>query len=389
MGDYVVVIRCASSVVFEENQRLTITMPRAGDTPVSLTFTSRYVDRGFEVRVPDLLQIVATGSSADIEQATTGFTNLAGEILPIISVVSNAWIGHRQVELAYDNAPDKDEHEYFQVQLREELLEVVSGRNIPIIECRKVIHTIGASPDRDRIMRAMAQYAVALQHWQYGDETQALSHLYMGMEALKSVVLDQHLASRSMTDEELAHEWGFREGKGYMNRPEFLLAETRKRLLFDGNERCHQIAKKISDTFEHGYEDYGSLRPVATQVVVQTARYLRTAILSASGLDEQTRNALLVGPYADPLGQLNAVKYLRGRLLGKPPLAATGQAHPFCEWTTTLDRVIRKDGRHSFQLSEKIVARINDNVKLQHQSLEVWDGSKLTEQPLPEVPKKA
>jgi len=383
--EYVVVIRCASSVVFEEDRELTVTSPRRDDTPVKLTFTSRYLDRGFEVRVPDLLQIVARGTSSGIDQATQDFINLAGDILPILAVVSNAWIGPRQAELTYDDTPDEEEHEYFQVYLRGEPVEVVAGRNVPIVESGKLIQAIGASPERDRIMRGVAQYAVALQHWQSGDETQAVCHLYMGIEALKQVALARHLADRAITEEALAHEWGFRESGGHMKRQDFLLAEARKRLLFSRDAKCHQIVKKVSDDFEHGFVNYGELRSGAVQVVVQTARYLRAAIFASSGLDERTRSTLLADPYAVPLGQLNNVKYLRGRLLGKPPLAASGQAHPFCEWTTKLDRVIRNDGRHSFQVSEKIVVRISDNVKLQHRSLEVWDGSKIVERPLPEV----
>src|SRR5206468_12602140 len=129
----------------------------------------------------------------------------------------------------------------------------------------------------------------------------------------------------------------------------------------------------------------GELRPDAVKVVVQTARYLRTAIFSSAGLDEATRRTLLAEMYAEPLGELTTVKYLRGRIVGKPPLAPTGQAHPFCVWTTKLERVLRQDGRHSYQASEHASPMINTSVKIEFQSLEVWNGSKLTEQPPPEA----
>jgi hypothetical protein len=200
----------------------------------------------------------------------------------------------------------------------------------------------------------------------------------MGMEALKQVALDDHFHKTGTSRQKLAVEWGFNKDGGQKLMP-FLEAEARKRLLFRGDKGCHRRAKRASDDFEHGLENFGAIREGARDVVVTTGTYLRQAILELTSLSQEHRDVLLAPPYTTARGPLKVVKYLRGHLLAESDkLAAEGEDHPKFHWTSEIGRVfLNEAGVYSFSPKENITAALAEKVQLRVRSFEAWDGSTL------------
>jgi len=153
-------------------------------------------------------------------------------------------------------------------------------------------------------------------------------------------------------------------------------------LLFRDDTDAHRKAKQVSDSFEHGFEDAGNLRPVVRSVFETVARYLRTAIIEFSALDQGTRNQLL--SFGEARGPLRVAKYLWGHLIGTPEhFAAPGRDHPMCDLQTSV-KAVRLDEslRYTVSYDETMTVRLGEDVKLKPDRYEAWDGSALREQRL-------
>lgn len=143
---------------------------------------------------------------------------------------------------------------------------------------------------------------------------------------------------------------------------EFLIHETRRRILFDGDDEGHRIAKSISDKFEHGFVNYGALRPEAINVVVRTARHLRSAVIRLSGIDDGIKQILMSQPYDDPCGPRQLVKYFWGTLTAQTDqLAKDGQVYPICLWKSVVEKVYLNDqGQYTFSLNDTITPLLGE-----------------------------
>src|SRR5262245_36430446 len=159
---FVVVMYFASSAIFEKNHNLVISSPRDNDTPVEVTFTTRYLDRGFDVQVPGAIQATARGSESNTNSAAESFSTVANLSALCLAIVSNAWIGFPEVLLAYDDTPDEQEREYLQVYVPEEPFEYVANRRIPSDAVEPLLSALGRLGEShqthpNRIMRAAVQ----------------------------------------------------------------------------------------------------------------------------------------------------------------------------------------------------------------------------------------
>lgn len=382
--EYVVVGRSRPSAILEEGHRAEIAANIRG-TSCDIVFRMQYVDTPSGIRVPQDLLFEARGSGPGLVAAAETFANLARSFAGVMALSVNASMGDLDVELAYEVTPDVPEREFFQSFSPREGLLLVPNRKVPIPSFVKLIDALEVHPDKRRLMRAIAQYDAALRHWSLGQEVLCVAHLFMGHETLKRVALRHLLKERGITSEELGGEWGYDSTKS-RSMDDFLQAEARRRLLFRDDADAHRKAKEVSDGFEHGFEDAGNLRPVARSVFEAVARYLRTAIIDFSALDQDTRSQLL--SFGEARGPLRVVKYLWGHLIGTPEhFAAPGRDHPVCDLQTSV-KAVRLDelGRYTVSYDETITVRLGEDVKLKPDRYEAWDGSALREQQPPPGP---
>ena len=184
-----------------------------------------------------------------------------------------------------------------------------------------------------------------------------------------------------MNKEQLAQNWGHqRNSDGCCKcaneaEKDFLTSQTRLRLLFEGDSESYRIARHVRVRLTHGIENSGALLPKAAKVLVQTARYLRTAILRLSGVDAQTLTSLLSPAYLQPLGPLKVVKYLRGQL----STSGSFSQHPLREWKAPkISRVAREDDGYVIHANENLGPLLGDATEftVKSQRLEVWDGGR-------------
>jgi hypothetical protein len=184
---YIVVGRCRASAFIDENEALAFTYKYGSNEPAQISFKTRFLEKGFEVKVPEEFWIEATGTNNNLTSAAETLANGAKDIANIIALSTNASIGRVEVELAYDATPGVHEREYFQSFMPDKTINNVPGRKVNSEITAALVGLIGQHPDKDKIMRAVSQYSIALENWFMGSELPCVSHLYMGMEALKGI----------------------------------------------------------------------------------------------------------------------------------------------------------------------------------------------------------
>jgi hypothetical protein len=308
------------------------------------------------------------------------YLNGAREIAGIIGLAANAYVDDLNVELAFEVTDGVDAREYFQAFLPELPITVVPGRVIDVGIVRSVLGALIGNPERDRLMRAIAQYQLALQNWTLGSEVLTMASLFMAVESLKTAALRKYLLDRGIDAAALAAEWGYKDD-GTMKMSPYLNEQARLRLVFHGDADCHREAKWVSDHFEHGLENFGLLRPRARAASVKTAEHVRNTIIEVSNVPAEAATKMLSSAYARPRGPLKFAKYLHGYLKGEPTnFAAPSQLYPFFGWKSKLDKVtIDEAGQYGFAPKETLTGRFGGGVSFTATRYQVWDGSVLTD----------
>jgi hypothetical protein len=151
---------------------------------------------------------------------------------------------------------------------------------------------LGPAKRLERWNRAAVQYQLALQEWEPGAEIPATNHLWIGLEALTPIALEQHLTSESISREELIATWSIRSKD--------LDSEVRRRLLFKGDDECYSTAREVRNQALHGFEPTWSVREGALEVRNRTATYVRSALVRSAGLNREDEAALLAPPCDRP-----------------------------------------------------------------------------------------
>ena len=360
-----------------------------------IVFFTRYVDVGFEVPIPRGIMAEIFCSASNIKEAAAKSANKAQGLLGAIGLCANAYFGHIEIELVFENSPGITRRDYFQSFIPASPLEVIPGRMINLRATSEFITAVDRHPCRQRLMRAIAQYHEALRNWSLGNEVTCVEHIFIGVENQKIVALRRHLAETGLSEMKLAEEWGFyKKGrqkkkcqffkKVRQTESEFLESEARRRLIFKEDRQCSKLARLVSDGFEHGYEEFGKLRSFASQVTQSSARYLRESILEHSGISKESFDHL-ASFFSTPRGPLKIVKYLWGFLTGgTDSLAAPGHKYPFCEWTSKISKVyVNEEGGYLFSPSENFRTVLGPGVMFNPERFEAWDGSTIREKTSP------
>jgi len=212
----------------------------------------------------------------------------------------------------------------------------MTSRFVDVPRTAALIGAVETSKEKHRLIRAISQYSEALKSWRPGAELLAVSHLFMGVESLKKAAWRHLVSAQGISARQLGAQWGFDEN-GRMNLDTFLDAEARVRLIFSANQECHQLAKYVSDHFEHGFSNAGELHTKARNCVIPTARHLREAIFSLLSLEMDTLH-VFTSDYAEPRGPARLEQYFFAELMGGgEKLAAEGSEYPICLWRSSFD----------------------------------------------------
>ena len=347
-----------------------------------ISLRTRYLEEEGQTHpLPAGMQFEVLGEAPDIRTAASAFWNAAVSFVPCISFCSNAFFGRPECELAFQQSADHGERAFFQRFVPAERIVPSSPRIIRSelrLATTRFILSLAGHKHNGRANRAINQYYHALGYWRPGDELLALAHLFMAAEALAKCALDQHLEKTGETKRGMSQLWGVEE--------KHLVSMARRRLVFKGDDRCHDAAKDASDAFEHGYKDYHDLRPLAAQYTVKTAGYVRQAVVAMSGVCPVSAAVLRSHLFDNPIGPLRLETYLWGKLIGdvEDP-AAEGQAYPIMQWNSGIKSYTRSsDGTYSFKPEHTITPKLANGVQFRGERMEIWDGSTIGVETLPQ-----
>ncbi len=363
---YVVVIRAGSRLRISQGEELKIET-KIKEAPCVLTFRTRYLDEGFESRIPRDMWIDARGPFNNLNSAITEFTNAASFYTTVISFCSNGFGGECNFHLAFDNSKCRRKREFFQQFLADECGLPGLTRRINLGYVKESIDSLGKSEHGERLRRAITQYVLALERWKRGNEILSTAHLYMGIEALVPVIKKIELDKACLSsNKELADLWkiDIRE-----------LDPTIKRdHLFQGDLSCYRDAKKASDGIEHGFLSYAELRPLSEHARDKSAFYLREAIVKLLELPPNVKVGLLSPPYATPIGTIDYIRYLRGTLSSRSSLlAAERQEYPLIDWVFKVSGFrFTDEGKLNLSFSESLTPRVADGVTFTPRSIEIY-----------------
>jgi len=346
LKQFTVVLRGPSAAVFGEDEGIAVSESNPTVGQVRISLQTRWLSPVAGVKMPGHIWIEAIGSATSIETAIEQFSRSALAFVPLVSLAANAAIEDCELELAFDSTPGVSERDYFQSHIPREGSVPRQGRRVEPQATVKLFEAVQRSQHRERLLRAINQYWLALHEWRLGYESMAVVHLWMAAEALTKAVVRSELERRGFsTESELAAGLGIDLKK--------LDSTVRRELIFDGDRECYDDGKVASDGLEHGYLAFDEIRNRSAAIRSRMATLVRNAIFDLVALDPEAA-VLRATPYDEPLGNWPLARYVRGKLVGTgEQLAAPGNAYPICVWTVSVNTATPAvDGRTNAQFTE-------------------------------------
>jgi len=335
------------------------------------------MDRGYSVKVAGDLWMDGQGESESVESAAAEFSNIGRDLSAIVSLVMNAAIGPLAPEVVLEVTPGLTRRPFFQRFVPADEV-AMSSRFIDGEAVIRVVELAASHPEKDRLTRAVSQYAEALNRWSAGAEVPILAHLFMGVEAIKTAMWRQVLRDTGKTKAELADEWGYDRSRR-LTIDQFLNETARARLVFK-NDPILKKAKQVSDSFEHGFVNAGKLYKPARDSLMKTAGYLRSAILELAGVDSVERQRLL-DTYSTPRGLGSLEMYWRSTLVGEAEhLGPPGGEYPMFSWQMAIEEATfdEETDKYSFKPRTTMTAHAAQGLTFEGGTFEVWDAGTFT-----------
>ena len=366
--DCVVAFRAKSACRFPPDKFLKIRI-KQNESEVPLIFRTRQVDKGVNELIPGDLWIDARGTANSVESAVSQFGQSVENITNVISFGTNAAIQDVKFHLAFDNTDGEKEREFIQHLIPDETIEIENGRNVNIELMQKLIKGIDANPDLERITRAISQYRLALSYWRFGLEALSLAHLYMGVEAITKAVFRKNKGD--FNEEQFAASLGIKN-KNRKFRSAQIESEVRKAIIFGGDNETYKRAKAASDGFEHGFMQFEEIVNHSRKVRVDTAKYLRTAIIDLLNIDEISKENLISHPFDVPIGCFPAESSIRGILNGESHNPQKGDfSYPRVDFNLTINRIEYKEENYHVSYNIKISPDIPEGMSFKLKSQEI------------------
>ena len=369
--EFTVVLRARSAARFlpEEGWEILLNAPSLDLESVRVRAFTRWVDETGK-QLPRELVLEVRGGAGSLDEAVGKFAAVARPLATLLGFVANVIVGTLEVHLAYDSTPAHEEREFLETFLPDEHGAVSEGRIIRRHLLEAAAPTfVSLSTDNDRVSRALRQYEMALRYWYVGGEWLALSHLWMAVEALTETVIKKEAANRGVNNEGLAQSFGLALDDPDKPWGTVLKHETRRRVIFQGDDDTYQAARKGRNGLEHGFMDLDKVAAHALKSADKTFHYVRQTIIQLLGLSPAIGQELME---IKPKDVQSMRKVARGRLIGaaEDP-AMEGQLYPQLEWSSGIDAVVREGSTFQVKMKDRITIRTHANVGFRLERLEV------------------
>jgi hypothetical protein len=368
-GPWRVVLQTVGGTEVLPSQRIELLQLPAEAGPVDVALWTRFEEVGLEAGLPQETFFEVVLIADDANAAVAGAGAVAVGLTTMISFCVNAFVSPPEPALAYDVAPDLEKRRFWQRRVAHTYVDFLRPtRRIRFELLAPFLGAVFASPDGDRIGRAVSQYQIALRYWTTGGQALALAHLYMALEALGPVAQGRERDELGLKDDK-DHAVHRGVDISRSNWHEVLLGWIRRDVLCDGDKETYDAARQASDGFEHGFMSLPDYRALASANAPTLLDHVRRAVLNLLDLDESVRAEL-----ADkrPVDTSPLWLEVRGELTGDvgdaDQLAETGykMPHPCAEWEVTLDEARRTedDGRLRLTPRSNLTAHLAPKVQL-------------------------
>ncbi|MEC5181244.1 hypothetical protein [Arthrobacter sp. CG_A4] len=356
-----IVLLAESSAVFRPDASWQIQLPDDSGRRALLTVVTRYT--GDEaLHVPRELVFHFEIEADHLDEAITVGTEASSWLRPIIAFATNAEVGEPRIHVAYELQSSSDEglqFVQFYRHFRDENPQ--RGRFIDTTHAEAVVAGVGGE-DEQRLWRCLSHYAFALEHWTFGSEFLVLNHLWIGVENLSKAALRHISRSSGKSEQDLAISYGLdTEDKNWKRD---LMTEIRQQSIFQGDQRTHQLAKLVSDGFEHGFRAANELQTEAAEVCDKVFDYLRKAVLDVLQLPAEITDEIQA---RKPLDWRSTHKFVHGWLVGDPSQGRLGSPdalYPQLIWRSDLNAMkINDDESVSYTFEEKLTPQLREGVQ--------------------------
>jgi hypothetical protein len=334
-------------------------LPCATGKPIEVTFRSRYIDLGFESKLPGRLVAEVAGEATDLTEALSAFSQSVNLISPVMAVSVNASVPAFEFDLAYDNTVGSETHAFTQWFRQSEDPDVLPNqRPINPHLIAEVMQRLLHSQEGARAHRACVQYQEALGSWTAGAELTAVMHLWMAAEALTKAMLRRECLKAGIDEDALSARWGIAKKE--------LDGEIRRRIIFAGDDNCYKTAKNTSDALEHMFEDFPKLQKQATSCRDCCASHVRRAVIDLLEITEPHRAQLARPPYDEPLALVALDRTIHGVIHGQGgQLAPSGSEHPRLEnWRPNLRGLKATDKGYEIEMADDYQVAISPKAQL-------------------------
>jgi hypothetical protein len=278
VGSYAIYCRCRSALRLATGQALRF--ERAGGGLPSVEVRSRYLPPPTDHLARDLLIEVRVDAENLESAANDGLQAAASQLLPL-AVAANAFVANPVLVSAYATSPGLREREW--VQRRQPVEESLppNSREITAHAAGEFMRATEHHSQRARFGRVLAFYREALRYAETDSALLAVEFLHIAAETLTPVLLERDNGQRKASGEELRR--------------------TRLEKIYAGDSELRKRVERLSNGFEHGYEDLGTAKDVARAVVGEASKSIRTAILLASGVSHAALTELLAARFSVPM----------------------------------------------------------------------------------------
>ena len=222
----------------------------------------------------------------------------------------------------------------------------------------------------ERVGRALRQYEMALRYWFVGGEWLALSHLWMAVEALTDAVIKRESHRVGVDSRELAESFGLP-----LDDPEHpwylaLKHETRRRLVFRGDDETYSTARRGRNGLEHGFMELDEVAAHALMCADKTFEYVRRTITELLDLPSEVAEELVD---IKPKDVQSLRKAIRGHLTGAADdPAMEGELYPRIEWSSGISTMVRDGSTFGMTYGERFTLRTHPNVRFNPERFEVF-----------------
>jgi hypothetical protein len=361
---FAVGLSAATGLYFPKDETLKIVNFPSEVGRINLEFqTHRVQFEGFDNPVRVGLWIDVTGEAPSLSDAIETYGNVARGLTAILSVAANAAIEEPTAEVAFETTVTAERREFWARTGPSWEVPLGMGRWIRPMLVQTMVEAYARCPEekRDRFIRSIIQYHHAIQNWAPGSEIAALSHIWVGVEAITKLIRDKRMAELGLTVHEFREHYGTvlsqEQGRTITLRGlNDLDGELRKRYIFQGDEATYNFAHDASDAYEHSFSPLWEVRDQALQALEKAAGYLREAILEYAGIHPDAKTDMLNAYYQMPFDSSLRLT-IEGELRGTPEELNAIEGYPDIEWENPpIQRGVDEEGDALVGYASRIAA---------------------------------